>query len=568
MSRSISKLWRLLPPLRRTQYALLTVLMVVASFAEMVSIGTVMPFLGVLASPERWYAMPFLRPFIQFLGVRSADELIFPLTLIFCLAAIVAGVTRLAMLWATTRVSYGAGADLSIEIYRRTLYQPYSVQIARNSSAVISGIVTKTSTVVHGAFLPVATLVGSSLLIVSIIGTLMAIDLVVALSALLGFGLLYVLISGATQRRLERNGELIAVRQTEVMKCLQEGLGGIRDVLLDGSQQVFCDIYQRADQSMRRAEASTSFISWSPKFALEALGMVLIAGLAWTFRRAPGGLATSIPVLGSIALGAQRLMPALQQGYLAWSSLVASQASIRETLRLLEQPLPEHAGRDNPPPIPFTEAIELRDVGFRYTPDGPWVLRHVDLRIPRGSRVGFKGTTGSGKSTLTDIVMGLLSPTEGTVLVDGQPISAANLRSWQVRIAHVPQSIYLADTTIAENIAFGIAPERIDMARVREAARRAQIAHDVESWSQGYETRVGERGVRLSGGQRQRIGIARALYKEASVIIFDEATSALDGDTEQSVMTSIESLGGGLTLLLVAHRLSTLENCDQVVEVS
>ncbi|MEI6224931.1 MAG: ABC transporter ATP-binding protein [Deltaproteobacteria bacterium] len=568
MLQDVARLWRLLTPRRRGQFLLVVVVMVVASLSEMVSIGTVVPFLGVLASPERWFAMPALRPLIDLLGIHSPSGLVLPLTALFCAAAVLADATRFLLVWATTRVTYGAGADLSIDIYRRTLYQPYSVHVARNSSEVISGIVSKTSTVVSGAYLPLATFLGSALLIVSIVGTLMAIDFVTAVSAFVGFGLLYALFSGVTQRRLVRNGELIAARQTEVMKSLQEGLGGIRDVLIDGSQQVYCEAYQRADLSMRGAEASNSFIGWGPKFAMEALGMVLIAALAWTFRGSPGGLASAIPVLGAIALGAQRLMPALQQGYLSWTAMLGSQASLRETLRLLDQPLPDHAGRPNPPPIPFEREIELRDVGFRYTPGGPWVFRHLDLHIPRGSRVGFKGTTGSGKSTLIDLVMGLLDPTEGDLLVDGQPIGNANRRAWQVRIAHVPQSIFLADTTIAENIAFGLPRDQVDMDRVREAARRAHIADDIESWPSGYSTRVGERGVRLSGGQRQRIGIARALYKKASVIIFDEATSALDSDTEESVMRSIAGLGPDLTLLIVAHRLSTLQGCDRIVEVA
>lgn len=568
MLQDVSTLWRLLSRRRRLQFGLLALLMVGASVAEMASIGSVLPFLGALASPDRLYAMPRVRALAESLGIRSAGELVLPVTILFCATAVLAGTTRLALAWATSRVTYGAGADLGVDIYRRTLYQPYSVHVARNSSEVISGIVYKTATVVQGAYLPLATLLGSGFLIVAIVSTLVAIDPMVAVSAFLGFGLLYALFSTLTQRRLLRNGELITRRQTEVMKALQEGLGGIRDVLIDGSQPIYLDVYQRADRSMRRAEASNNFIGWGPKFAMEALGMVLIAALAWTFRGSPGGLAAAIPVLGGIALGAQRLMPALQQGYLSWTALVASQPSIRETLRLLDQPLPDHAGKPNPPPIPFEREIELRDIGFRYSPDGPWVFRHLDLRIPRGSRIGFKGTTGSGKSTLIDLVMGLLEPTEGQVLIDGRPIGPDNLRSWQVRIAHVPQAIFLSDTTVAENIAFGVPPDRIDMDRVRQAARQAEIAADVDSWPAGYGTRVGERGVRLSGGQRQRIGIARALYKQASVFVFDEATSALDGATEAAVMRNLRGLGDDLTLILVAHRLSTLEDCDRVVEVA
>jgi ATP-binding cassette subfamily B protein len=541
--------------------------MAAASVAEIASIGAVLPFLGVLAAPDRWFRMPVLRPLVQIAGARAPDQLILPFTILFCIGAVLAGVTRLVLLWATTRVSFGAGADLSIEIYRRTLYQPYAVHVARNTSEVISAIVHQTVSVIQGAFLPAATLLGSSILVVSIVGTLLVIDPSTAVAALLGVGLLYGVTSRLTDNRLRRNGAVIAARQAEVMKSLQEGLGGIRDVLIDGSQQVYCDVYRRADASMRTAEGNNASIAQSPKFVMEAIGMVLIAGLAWTFRRAPGGISTAIPILGAFALGAQRLMPPLHQAYASWVSIVGSEASLQHVLELLAQPLPAHAGQANPAPIPFDRAIELRDIGFRYGPDLPWVLRHFNLAIPKGSRIGLKGTTGSGKSTLTDLVMGLLDPTEGAVIVDGQPLSDANRRSWQVRVAHVPQTIFLADTTIAANIAFGIPGEHIDMERVREAARQAQIADEIASWPEQYETRVGERGIRLSGGQRQRIGIARALYKRASVIVFDEATSALDNETEQSVIASIEALGRDVTLLMIAHRLTTLRSCDAVVDV-
>jgi ABC-type multidrug transport system fused ATPase/permease subunit len=216
----------------------------------------------------------------------------------------------------------------------------------------------------------------------------------------------------------------------------------------------------------------------------------------------------------------------------------------------------------------FKRSIRLDRLGFRYGPDAKMVLKGLSMEIPRGSRVGFIGTTGSGKSTLLDIVMGLLPATEGSVLIDDTPLEARTQRAWQRRIAHVPQAIYLADSSIAENIAFGLTRDEIDMDRVRQAAHQAQIADYFESLPRQYDTQVGERGVRLSGGQRQRIGIARALYKQAEVIVFDEATSALDNETERAVMDAIENLGEDLTILIIAHRLSTLQRCDQVVELA
>jgi ATP-binding cassette subfamily B protein len=300
---------------------------------------------------------------------------------------------------------------------------------------------------------------------------------------------------------------------------------------------------------------------------MEAVGMVMIAALAYALSRQVGGIATALPVLGALALGAQRLLPALQQIYGSWAGIAGNHGSLADTIELLDQPLPAEILQPDPAPLLFQDAIRFDAVRFRYTGDGPWVLDGLNLTILKGARIGFVGSTGSGKSTTLDLLMGLLIPTEGELLVDGHPISGERLRAWQKTIAHVPQSIYLADATLAENIAFGVPPDTIDLDRVQQAARQAQIADFIESSPEGYKAHVGERGIRLSGGQRQRIGIARALYKQASVLVFDEATSALDNATEQSVMDAIEGLGSDLTILLIAHRLTTVRRCDTIVEL-
>lgn len=296
--------------------------------------------------------------------------------------------------------------------------------------------------------------------------------------------------------------------------------------------------------------------------------MVLIAVLAYWLSQKLGGGAAALPVLGTLALGAQRLLPALQQIFAAWASLRGDQSSAEDVLKLLDQPLPEALLQSAPPPLEWQSAIEFVEVGFRYGSSGPLVLQEISFIVPKGARVGFVGTTGSGKSTTVDILMGLLEPTVGQLLVDGLPLVGEHCRAWQQAIAHVPQHIYLADTTIAENIALGIPKESIDLDRVCRAAQQAQIAEFIEQGSDGYWAALGERGIRLSGGQRQRIGIARALYRQASVLVFDEATSALDNATEKEVMAAINDLSGNLTILLIAHRLSTLENCDWIVELS
>lgn len=563
----LKRLWHHLSRRRQRQFWLLSGLMLVSSFAEVVSLGAVLPFIGILTAPEEVLNYPLVADAVLAWGITSADQLVLPLTAAFVSAAAIAGTVRILLLWVSTRIAFSSGADLGIEVYRRTLYQPYRVHVARNSSEVISGITNKVNGVVFGVLLPLLTLASSGVLFMVITFALIAIDPMVASVAAVGFGASYALITWMSRRQLHRNSQRIAYEQTQVIKALQEGLGGIRDVLLDGTQPVYCDIYQQADRPLRRAQGSNVFISASPRPAMEALGMVLIAVLAYVLSRQAGGVATALPVLGALALGAQRLIPALQNIYSAWASIAGSYTSLADTIELLDQHLPEEVMQPAPAPLPFQDAIRFDDVRFHYISDGPWVLDGINLTIPKGANVGFVGSTGSGKSTMLDLLMGLLTPTKGGLLVDGEPVKGSRLRAWQRTIAHVPQSIYLADTTLAENIAFGVSPGDIDLDRVKQAARQAQIASFIESRSEGYNAFVGERGIRLSGGQRQRIGIARALYKQASVLVFDEATSALDNATEQSVMDSIEGLGSDLTILLIAHRLTTVQRCDIIVEL-
>ena len=567
-------LWGHLSNRRRKQFWLILILMLLASFAEIISIGAVLPFLGVLTAPEHIFHHPLtqnlIQAFEQIFGISSLTEpsqLILPLTIIFILAALLAGVTRLLLLYAMTRLSYATGADLSINIYRRTLYQEYAIHVTRNSSEVINGIISKTSTVIGGIITPVLTIISSTILLIAVMGALFSINMKIALIASIGLGTLYWVVARYTRTRLKENSQTIATQSTQMIKSLQEGLGGVRDVLIDGSQQFYCDLYRNADLPLRRAAGNNIFISGSPRYAMEAIGMSFIAGLAYIMTQQQGDMITAIPMLGALALGAQRLLPALQQTYSAYSTIKGAQSSFQDVLELLEQPLPNYVDQPLSTPIPFKKWISLYKLSFRYVEDAPYILKDISLKIPKGSRTGFMGITGSGKSTLLDIIMGLLSPTTGALNIDEQLITSENKRSWQLHIAHVPQTIYLSDSTIEENIAFGIPKEQIDHQQVKKVAKQAQIAKLIEGWKDGYQTFVGERGIRLSGGQRQRIGIARALYKKANVLIFDEATSALDNDTEQAVMDAIEGLGRDLTILIIAHRLTTLKVCDQIVKL-
>lgn len=560
------KLWRAIGRRRRRQFKLLLVLMVVGSLAEVISLGSVLPFLGALASPDKLLNNLHLQPIFEFAGVSTASDLTLVATLAFCIASVLVASVRVIVLRVSLGYAFGLGAEISLNVYRRSLHQPYAVHVARNSSEIINAIAIKTSEVIFYVIAPAMTLFSSLFMAGAILATLGVIVPVNVFVALAAFGVIYAAIMKHMRRGLQANSNKIALESTNAIRHLQEGLGGIRDILLDGTQEVFVSAFERSDSSLRKAQRENQFASLSPRFVMESAGMILIALIALGFSRGEAGLTGALPVLAALALGLQRLLPALQQVYYAWSTIQGAQGSLRETVKLLEQVLPL-AYRELQPPLSFKSEIEIRDVSFSYS-DKNVILDRFSLVIGKGARMGFVGQTGSGKSTLLDLIMGLLYPTRGQILVDGVPITEVNAPAWRQHIAHVPQDLFLRDGTVAENIAFGVPPSEIDIGEVRKAAQKAQIATTIESWSRGYETLVGERGVQLSGGQRQRIGIARALYKKADVIVFDEATSALDMEIEEAVMSSIENLDEGITILIIAHRLSTLRNCDKIVELT
>ena len=563
----INSLWSHFSNRRKKQFSYLLILMLIASFAEVLSLGAVLPFLAAIADPNYIYTHQYAQPLVQILGLTTASQIILPMTFIFISAVLFSGAVRVLLLYVMTRLSYATGADISFEIYNRTLHQNYDVHISRNSSEIINSIIRKTDDVIGGIISPLLLFISSIVLFVSILIALFSINVFAALVSSVGFGTLYWLIIIKSRQRLNFNSQCIADESTKVVQSLQEGLGGIRDVLLDGNQKFYCDMYRKSDLPLRYAQGNNSFITGSPRFVMEALGMILIAGLAYFLTLADGGISTAMPILGALALGAQRMLPALQQAYGSISTIRGSQASFRDVLKLLEQPFPNRTDDSTLVPIILNKKISLKGVSFRYTNKTPWILNDIDLEIIKGSSVGFIGQTGSGKSTLFDIIMGLLSPTSGSIFVDETLVDANNLHLWQKHIAHVPQSVFLSDGTIAENIAFGCTEEEIDFDRVKRAAKQAQISKLVKGMEHQYQTKVGERGVKLSGGQRQRIGIARALYKEADVIIFDEATSALDNETESEVINTINELKNNLTVLMIAHRLTTLKNCDKIIEL-
>jgi ABC-type multidrug transport system fused ATPase/permease subunit len=552
----------------KTRLFFLFVLMIFSSISEVVSIGAIMPFLGVLISPNRILEIDRIKNILLLFDINNSDKLIFYVTTFFIISVIISAIVRFLLLWAQTRICYSIGADFSSNIYKRTLHQPYLVHLNRNSSDLISGILNKSNSIIHGALIPILTIVNSILIILATLFLLLKVDYQITIISFVGFAIIYIAIILIQKKNLYKNSLITAEKSNIVVKNIQEGLGGIRDVLLDGTQNIYYEIFRNADLPLRRAQANIVIMSGSPRFIIESLIISLIAILAYTLSGNSNSLTTAIPILGTLVLGAQRMLPVMQYAYTSWTSIKGSEASLCDTIDLLNQPILDLDHMYKSKILQFSTKIILQDVSFKYSDDSPWVLKNINLQINKGSKIGIIGMTGSGKSTLLDIIMSLILPTTGKLIVDEVEINHININNWQKNIAHVPQSIFLTDSTIMENIAFGISKDLIDKERVVNSAKKAQIAQTIEKWDKGYDNIVGERGAKLSGGQRQRIGIARALYKNANLIIFDEATSALDTNTENEIIESIDNLDNKLTILIVAHRTTTLKNCNHIIELN
>lgn len=560
-------LWRHVSKRRRRQLWLVFALTVLGAFAEVATLGALLPFLAVIVSgAEHRPAYPVVDAVLAVVGLSSGRASPLAITLLFCAAVLVAGLVRILLVVANTRYISMLGYELSVTIFERVLHQSYASHLSRNTSTVVAAL-QQVKLITGGVMNPILQSISALVIGLCILVALLVFSPIITLVALVGFGALYLAISLAFRRRLKTNARVLAHTQVDTIRAVQEGLGGIRDVIIDGRQDVFLRRFSDLDRTWWNIQTANSLAGNGPRFAVEAAGMVLIAGLAYVLVTRTGYAAGVLPLLGVVALGAQRLLPLMQLIYGNWTLVLANTGSASAMLSVLEAPISEDWRQPLPAPLPFEHEVRFTDVSFRYpTGQGP-VLRPFDLVIAKGARLGLVGKTGAGKSTLVDLLMGLLEPTDGSIAIDGRRLDATNRRAWQRRIAQVPQSIFLADASIAENIAFGVDPADIDRAQVTLAAERAALSSFIATLPDGYATTVGERGVRLSGGQRQRIGIARALYKQATVLIFDEATSALDAETERAVMEAVRELPAELTVVIIAHRPTTVDYCDDVIAI-
>jgi ABC-type multidrug transport system fused ATPase/permease subunit len=441
------------------------------------------------------------------------------------------------------------------------------IHVHQNSSQTISSITNKSTTIVSNAIQPAITIISSAIMLNMILASLIFIDPFIAISALLGFLLIYLLVILLVKEGLKKNSKKISIHQVKTLKALQEGLNGIRDVLLDCNQEKYLRAFSNSESVLRRAYANTYVLGAAPRFGIEALGMILIAMIAYSVSESGAGVYGALPTLGALALGAQRILPLMQQIYTGWTSLQGGRDSIYDALEILCLKIKYTTNAEIDEKLPFEREIKFQDVSFRYDPKGDWVLKDVNISIPKGAIVGVIGESGAGKSTLLDLMMGLLVPTSGAILVDSNILSYANKRYWYKQVSHVPQSVFLADATIEENIAFSESCEKIDFQKIEIAISKAQLSGLITRLPEKNKTYVGERGARLSGGQVQRIGIARAIYKSAEFLVLDEATSSLDENTEIKIMDALRQFSKKRTVVLAAHRGSTLKYCTHLITV-
>ena len=566
----LSKLWKNTNKGRRRQIFLSFLLMITSGFAEVATLASLFPFLSALTNPEKLWDFKYIKQASITFGFDNPNGLILPLTIIFIITAVISSFIRLLNLWYYNKVAVSMGSDLSCEVYKRVLYFPYIVHTQRNSSEYISIIVNQVSRSVEviSQFLQLFT---GIILMISLVIALIITNFSLTIIATLIFGSIYIFISKKTKAQLLRNSQRVSESRRKQIKSLQEGFGAIRDVLMSGNQNTYLSLFRKNDIPMRRYEAQSSFIGMFPRFALEAFGLIFIAISSYIFFILTDDFNKFIPFIATFALGAQKLLPAMQSSYNANSAIRANLVSVTDVLEIIEKEYIDVTYPNKLDNIKFNKSLKISNLGFRYSNNLPFVLKDINLEIFPGERIGIIGKSGSGKSTLLEVLMGLLQPSKGKLLIDGVDINNSDrpnlVSQWRRSISYVPQDIFLADSSFAENIAFGFKKEELDINRVKDCARRAKISDLIEQSSFGYRTNVGEKGIRLSGGQCQRIGIARALYKNNKILVFDEATSALDNKTESELMKSIEMLSKDLTIIIIAHRLSTVKVCDKVFSI-
>lgn len=565
----IRQAYQLLTPVERKQAYWCFTAMVLMAMVDVVGVASIMPFMAVISDPDAITHHAKLAWLYNKFGFASTHSFLIFLGLLVLAILVVGNSISMLTSWSILRFTYAREYSLSMRLFKQYLYQPYLFFINRNSSELSKNILSEVMTVINRAFIPGMQLVAKAIVTSLILLLLLIVDPVLAFVLTFILGGAYAGIYIKVRKKLGEIGKRRLEDNRQKYKIIGEAFGGIKDIKLLGRENHFIEAFSRYAKQHADDEATGNVIAALPRYALETIafgGVLLITIYLLVVRQ---NISDAMPLLALYAFASFRLMPALQQIFTSVAFLRVS----KDALAILAADLHSAELNKNLMPavsasnkdLPFIRELELRQVHFSYPNANKTVIQSLDLKIPVNSTVGFVGMTGAGKTTIVDIILGLLNPKLGQMLVDDNFITQSDLPNWQRKIGYVPQTIFLCDDTITRNIAFGIADEKIDMQAIERATRIANI-HDfiVNDLEKGYDTVVGDRGIRLSGGQRQRIGIARALYHDPDILVLDEATNALDSMTESTIMDAIQPLAHQKTILIVAHKLSTLKECDQI----
>lgn len=571
MKSYLSFYWGVFPPRDRRRLILVLVMALVAAVFETVGVASIVPFMGMVLDNTMVQRTPVLQDIVAFFGAETPVQQLRVMGLLTLLAIILGNAMSAFSLYCQQRFVARARRQLSTELFSAYMTSPYAFHVRRDTPALLKIIYEDLESTI--SVIGQALIVLSRLLILVALTTLLIVrNPLIALATIVLLGGSYVIAYRLSRRRQRVLGENISQAYDERGRMAQEGLSGIKELIILGRTGESVRRFKEAMGIIADASAESGTAAAMPRYFLESIaygGLVIVTLMMIS---AEGGAASTIPTLSLFAFTAYRLMPSLQQLFQGALTIRFSQAAMDATIaewpqvKHLAAPAATRVSRASvgvphgPPPT-----VALHDVSFGYEGAGRMALQHVSLEIKPGESIGIVGRTGSGKTTLIDVVLGLYPPADGYLTVDGKRVTGDAIGEFQRRIGYVPQQVFLGNATIAENIAFGVPPEEIDHDAVKHAAVLAQAEEFIGKLPDKFNSIVGERGVRLSGGQRQRLGIARALYHQPSILVFDEATSALDGLTESALMKAIRQLAGEHTVILIAHRLKTVEACDRIV---
>ncbi len=562
------KIFSLFSEKEKKKFILLLILMVLMSLLEVIGVGSIMPFLSVLGNPEVVETNKYLHAvYLYFDFERKNSFLIF--LGIFALSMLLVGaIVKSITSYAKFRFANIRRHSLGKKLLRRYLNQPYDFFLSRNSSDISKVILSETDLTIQQAILPVLNFLTYFILTVFLIGFLIVIDPILAL--ILGgiFGGFYILMYMTIRKYLSKIGEKRNRANTQRFKITSETIGGIKDLKVLGREKIYLESFDKPSYEFSHYTSINQTLAEIPLFLVEVVAFGSLLAMAMYILTTDGeNIGSLLPVLGLYALGAVKLKPAVNYIYKSLATMKFGVSAVNNIFNDLKMPYKNIYLKNNDERLIFKSNLRLDDITFTYPNVSKPALKNINIHIKANTTVGIIGTTGSGKSTLVDIILGLLYPSNGKIKIDEQFLNKDNIRSWQNVIGYVPQNIFLSDDSIANNIAFGIEKKNIDMDQVHKVAKMAQADSFILSLEQGFDTIIGERGIRLSGGQRQRLGIARALYHNPDLLVLDEATSALDNNTEKEVMEAINSMNGEKTIIMIAHRLSTIEKCDQIIKL-